>query len=297
MQRDPDSIKKLFPFILPIVSNAGLHYLVVNGIKSNNKLKIYDPAKGSQYYLTFQEIKNKSKYIKSTWDLVPTNQKLTSICSQELENYKLNIYDVLQTADLATLFNKLTYFSYLKENFGFVNHKAEKDFLSDLLRNQEISTIPKHFKTLKYNNEKVKIKAPLVLSVKTKELNSHITLPSSENTNIYWQLFKQLGQYKKLWGIYIFAALFSAITAQLAVFINQILIDDILPSYNLGTLTLFAIGLGIYKFFDLFTSIYKSFVGLHLGNMLDRYFLNSFDDKLNKFSLPYILTYKIGDLI
>ncbi|MBK8601163.1 MAG: hypothetical protein IPN80_11990 [Flavobacterium sp.] len=68
---------------------------------------------------------------------------------------------------------------------------------------------------------------------------------------MYWQLFKQLGDYKQLWYIYIFAALFSAITAQIAVFTNQILIDNVLPTYNLNTLILFAIGLGIYKVFDL----------------------------------------------
>ena len=119
------------------------------------------------------------------------------------------------------------------------------------------------------NNDKVKITAPLILTVKPKETKENIDFPKDENRSLYWQLFKQLGQYKQLWYIYIFAALFSASTTQLAVFTNQILIDEILPSYNLGMLIMFAIGLGIYKLFDLGTSIYKAFVGIHLGNVLD----------------------------
>ncbi|WP_438965090.1 ABC transporter transmembrane domain-containing protein [Flavobacterium sp.] len=291
------SLKELFPFILPVQNRNGLHYVVVTDVKKN-KLKILDPSKGSEYFLSIQELKKKSHYNKTSWSFADTDEKIIAICSHELEKYNINIYNELEKNDSASLFNKLTYFSYLNENFGFKNFDAEKDFLIDLLNNQEIGIIPKHFKTLKYNNDKLKITAPLILTIKEKEQKAdNVDFPLDENKSMYWQLFKQLGQYKQLWYIYIFAALFSASTTQLAIFTNQILIDEILPSYNLGMLAMFAIGLGIYKLFDLGTSIYKSFVGIHLGNVLDKYFLNTFDSKINSFSLPYIHSYKKGDLV
>lgn len=296
IQGNLDSLKELFPFVLPIQNNNGLHYVVVTEVK-NNKLKILDPSKGSEYFLTIQELKKKSHYNKTSWNFADTDEKIIAICSQELEKYNLNVYHVLEKIDSTTLFNKLTYFSYLNNNFGFKNIEAEKSFLIDLLDNQEMGIIPKHFRTLKYNNDKVKITAPLILTVNPKLDKNISEFPTNDNESLYWQLFKQLGQYKQLWYIYIFAALFSASTTQLAVFTNQILIDEILPSYNLGILIMFAIGLGIYKLFDLGTSIYKSFVGIHLGNVLDKYFLNAFDGKINSFSLPYIHTYKKGDLV
>jgi ATP-binding cassette, subfamily B, bacterial HlyB/CyaB len=296
IQGNTEFLKDLFPFILPIESKSGLHYVVVNELKGT-KLKIYDPRKGSQYFLSLHELKKLSHSSKSNWDVVEKEEKIIAICSQHLEKYNISIDDILQGTDYATLFNKLTYHTYLKESFGFKDPKAEKDFIIDLLKNQEIGIVPKSFKTLKYKNDKLKISAPLILTVKSTEENRKIVVPKEEEKNLYWKLFKKLGKFKQLWFIYIFAALFSASTAQLAVFINQILIDDILPSYNLGTLTLFAIGLSIYKLFDLGTTIYKSFVGMHLGNLLDNYFLNSFDQKLNTFSLSYIHSYKKGDLI
>lgn len=296
IQGNMQSLKELFPFILPIDNRDGLHYVVVNEL-NGERLKIYDPSKGSQYYLSLQELKKKSYYTKSSWDFAQTEEKIIAICSQDLERYSIDIHDVLEETDSTTLFNKLTYFTYLKQNFGFKNSVVEKDFLIDLVKNQDISSIPKSFKTLKYNNDKIKIKAPLILTIKPKQNSQKEDFPKSENTNLYWQLFKQLGSFKQLWYIYIFAALLSASTAQLAVFTNQLLIDDILPSYNLGTLLLFAIGLGVYKLFDLGTSIYKTFVGIHLGNLLDKYFLNNFDQKINSFSLQYIHLYKKGDLI
>jgi subfamily B ATP-binding cassette protein HlyB/CyaB len=49
--------------------------------------------------------------------------------------------------------------------------------------------------------------------------------------------------------------------------------------------------------FDIVTSAYKRFVGIHLSNILDKFFLNEFDLKISKFSLPYIQSFKKGDLI
>jgi subfamily B ATP-binding cassette protein HlyB/CyaB len=291
-----DYVQDLFPFILPIQNKKGLHYVVVNGLKGQ-KLKIFDPSKGSEYYLSLQEIKKIAHFTENHWDLADTEEKIIALCSQELAEYHINIENNLAENGHAELFNKLTYFSYIKDNFGFKDPTAEKDFLIDLLKNQEISSVPRNFKTLKFNKDKIKNNSPLILVVKPNPEKENIQLPKEENANLYWQLFKQLGEFKKLWYIYIFAAIFSASTAQIAVFTSQILIDSVLPSYNLNTLILFAIGLGIYKIFDIITTIYKSFVGIHLGNILDKYFLFSFDEKINNSSLSYIHTYKKGDLM
>lgn len=288
-------LDSLFPFILPIESKVGLHYVVVNE-RRGNKLKIYDPEKGNEYYLSLQELKKKSHFGTTDWDYIETNEKIEVLCKEELKLYDIDYNEVNGVNDNAVLFNKLTYFTYLKENFGFKDNKAEKEFISDLLLNQEINVLPKHFKTLKYNSDIVKIKAPIILTVKQK-IEAAVAVPKEEKTNIYWDLFKQLGQYRKIWYIYIFAAFFSASTAQFAVFVSQILIDNVLPSYNLHILYVFIIGLGIYKILDLSTSIYRSFVSMHLGNILDKFFLQTFDSKINAYSLPYLSSYKKGDLL
>ena len=292
------SLQELFPFILPIENKNGLHYVVANELK-NKSIKIYDPSKGSQYYLSLQEMKKKSYFNKNHWDLTDTEEKIIAICSQDLSDYQINFENALIENGHATLFNKLTYFKYLKESFGFKDQMAERNFLTDLLKNQEISSVPNNFKILELEKGRIKNNSPLILVVKAieEEKEAQQSYPAEENGNLYWQLFKQLGEYKKLWYIYIFAALFSAETAQIAVFTNQIMIDNVLPTYNLNTLVLFAVGLGIYKIFDIFTTVYKNYVAIHLGNALDKYFLFSFDKKINDSSLSYIHSYKKGDLM
>jgi subfamily B ATP-binding cassette protein HlyB/CyaB len=294
-----DEIQEMLPFILPIKNKHGLHYVVANELKGS-KIKIYDPQKASQYYLSLQEIKKRAHFKKNDWDIADTEDRIRHICQNELSDYHIDYPSALIENGPAVLFNKLTYFKYLKGNFGFKDKEAEKAFLDDLLRNQEISSVPANFKELELEKGKIRNTSPLVLSIKADESQlpeEKTDYPEERTRNLYWQLFKQLGAYKKLWYIYIFAALFSATTAQIAVFTNQILIDDVLPTYNLHTLVLFAIGLGIYKMFDTFTTVYKNFVSIHLSNVLDRYFLFSFDEKINRSSLAYIHSYKKGDLM
>lgn len=291
------AIETLFPFILQVKHKSSHRYVVVSEMKGK-KFRVSDPAKGSQYFLTLQEIKNRSMHNKHDWDLVETEDKILAVCADDLKEYNINFSEALIDNGHATLFNKLTYFKYLRESFGFKDTEAEKNFLFDLLKNQEISAVPSNFKTLELEKGKIKNNSPLVLTVQSAfENDAPVTYPSEDKRSLYWQLFKQLGEYKKLWYIYIFAALFSATTAQIAVFTNQILIDNVLPTYNINTLILFAIGLGVYKIFDLFTTLYKNFVSMHLGNALDRYFLFSFDQKINSSSLAYIHSYKKGDLM
>ncbi len=294
---DASHLEELMPFILPIKNKRGLHYVVANELKGN-QLKIYDPTKGSQYYLSIQEIKKKAHFTKNHWDIAETEDKILSLIQQDLADYNINVNKALKENGHATLFNKLTYFKYLRNNFGFKDADSERNFLDDLLKNQDISTIPANFKTLELDKGKIKNNSPLILTVKNdEEKAATVSFPEEKQGSLYWQLFKQLGGYKKLWYIYIFAALFSATTAQIAVFTNQILIDNVLPTYNMSTVVLFAIGLGIYKMFDTFTTVYKNFVSIHLGNVLDRYFLFSFDEKINRSSLAYIHSYKKGDLM
>src|SRR6478735_6226874 len=55
LRKNPENIRDLFPFILPVQHKNGLHYVVINGLQ-NRKLKIYDPRKGKEYPLPIQEI-------------------------------------------------------------------------------------------------------------------------------------------------------------------------------------------------------------------------------------------------
>jgi subfamily B ATP-binding cassette protein HlyB/CyaB len=152
----------------------------------------------------------------------------------------LEIEKALLTNDIAVLYNKVLYFSFLNENYGFKSIDSERAFLQDLIFNLDISVIPKQFKNLKLKKEVLQIESPLILSVKKIENFESDSSLNSDADSIYLKLYRSIKPSRRLWFTYIFAALFAATTAQLAVFINQILIDIVLPSFQLNILIVFA---------------------------------------------------------
>lgn len=297
LKSNPERLEKFLPCILPIKSTQGQHYVVVERV-NKKKLHILDPAVGQSYWWTFSELLHNAYSGTANYNYVANSQLFEQLIAEELSAYQLNP-DELADHDKGDVINKLTYFSYLKENFGFKDHEAEKRFLQDLLFNQDLNQLPKQFKTLKINGAKLRITAPVVLTVKK---GNEVKLPAAnyvtpaKPVNPYRRLVGEMKAYHKLWGIYIASALFAAFIAQLTIFSSQILIDDVLPNYNLNLLVLFAIGLGIFRVFVLILSLYKSFISIHLSNILDNFFLTSFSEKLNTLSIRYIHTFSKGDL-
>ena len=133
-------------------------------------------------------MKKKSYFNKNHWDLTDTEEKIIAICSQDLSDYQINFENALIENGHATLFNKLTYFKYLKESFGFKDQMAERNFLTDLLKNQEISSVPNNFKILELEKGRIKNNSPLILVVKAieEEKEAQQSYPAEENGNLYW---------------------------------------------------------------------------------------------------------------
>ena len=294
---NPEKLQKYLPCILPVKNKHGQHYVVIQGIYKK-KVRILDPAAGQTFNWSFTELMNNAHTATANYDYVSNSKVIEQTITDELGAYGIKQEEIEQH-DKDDLINKLTYFSYIKENFGFADAVAEKNFLKDLLYNQQLTTIPQQFKTLKIKDAKLRITVPVVLTVhKTDQLQVQPVGSTGVDKplNSYRRLVNEMKPYHKLWFIYITTAMVAALIAQLTVFSSQILIDNILPSYNLNLLILFAIGLGIFRIFNLVLSLFKSFISIHLANIFDNFFLTSFIEKLNTFSIRYIHTFSRGDL-
>ena len=287
-------LKKLLPIITPVKSSSGLHFLVINGIQGG-KLVILDPLEARSYKLTIQEFKNRAYFSSSYLQYADLEDVLKVKVNEEFKRYGIKTSKVFDRQELIDLVNKLTYFSYIQTNFDFKDTSTRKAFLQDLLFNQKLNQVPEHFESLNYyESGKIKIKAPILLSVSKTEQTK--TDPGENNVNVYWRLYKSISHIKSFWFIFLMASILVSVISYVSVFIFQILIDHILPSYELGTLQLFAVGLGFFYVIDLLFYSYQKFVSIHLSNALDKYFLSIFDDKLNQFSIRYLQSFRRGDL-
>lgn len=285
-----------FPAIMPVKSEGGLHYIVLNDL-SKGKFSVYDPAKDKPYKLTVSELKSKAYFSSSYLDFASFDDKIRLIIGHELSQRGIALNTQNLPKELAVIyFNKITYASYVSESFGFKDAAAEKAFYEDLLFNQELKNLPKHFQNAKLEGNQLRLKTPLLLSVSKDAPIEAIRNEAGKDENIYVKLIKSISGIKGLWYIFLSTTIISSLISYLAVFVNQILIDHILPSYQLHVLTLFAIGLGVFELFMLCLSIYKRYVSIHLGNLLDKYFLSVFDARLNTHSIRFLQSFRRGDL-
>ncbi|NJN77308.1 MAG: hypothetical protein HC803_02435 [Saprospiraceae bacterium] len=293
---DENPLEGYFPAIIPVRNNGDLHYIVLNDLKGG-KFLVYDPAKEKPYKLSISELKERAYYSSSYMDFATFDDKIRLIISQELSlrNIHLDTQN-LPKAQAVVYFNKITYASYIVENFGFKDAAAEQAFYEDLLFNQELKNLPKHFQNAKLEGNQLRLKTPLLLSVSKEKPIEAIRSSEREDENIYLKLIKSISGIKGLWYIFLSTTIIASLISYLSVFINQILIDHILPSYQLNVLMLFAIGLGVFELFTLCLSVYKSYVSIHLGNILDKYFLSVFDARLNTHSMQFLQNFRRGDL-
>jgi subfamily B ATP-binding cassette protein HlyB/CyaB len=290
-------LKKSLPFIAVIKKNDELHYIIIVEI-NKKKLRILDPAKPFSYTLTLKELEGKLYQSYSYVKQLDVDEKIKLLIDEELTKNGLDRSSALIHNNLAELYNKVAYYSYLRDNYGFKTKQSEVNFLRDLIENGDKNTIPRRFQNLKIKGDLIQIESPLILSIKKnaehKKINANIQL---KDESIYLKLFNSVIHIRKLWGIYLLAAFLAATTTQLLVFINQILIDDVLPSFQPNILLVFIIGVAIFHLFDLIINQYREWVAIHLSNALDKYFLSIFDNKLNIFSIAYIQSFKRGDLL
>jgi len=291
-----DQIRESLPCILPVKNSRGLHYVVIYGIE-NKKFLVLDPAETNTCKWSVAEFMQRAHTTAAYYDKISSKQILQQLIKDELSVYNVKLNGFMQQ-DETIVANKLTYFSYLKENYGFSSAENEAKFLKDLLYNLQLNAVPANFKSIQSDDEKLMIKTPVVLTIK-KILSVSYENPKPGNEkkkSSYAQLFHEMHQYKKIWYIYIFAALFAALITQILVFSNQILIDDILPGYDANLIVLFAVGLGIFKLFDLLLRVYKNFISIQLSNIFDNHFLTTFVKRLNSFPIRYIHAFNRGDL-
>lgn len=297
IEQNYEEIKSYLPCITPIKSRSGLHYVVISAIKGN-RLVVLNPSKAKKFYYSIQEFKQKAYYSSSMMQYADLDSLLKVQVKTALKKYKIKLPNEPSHQENVALFNKLTYFGYVDENFGFKDEKSTRAFLKDLLFNQDLRHIPSHFEGLHYRHdrkgERVKIKAPILLTVKKNEATREA--PSTNTTNVYWRLFKSIANIQDLWFIFLATALLASVIGYVSVFINQILIDHILPSYQMNTLRLFAVGVGVFYLVDMVFYVYKKYISIHLSNALDRFFLSDFDSKLTRYSIRYLQGFKRGDL-
>lgn len=285
------------PFILPVEKKGLAHYVVVNRYKKG-RFEILDPLESAPYRLSSAELRKQAQISDTPLRGFECNDQARAVCRKLLLEYGLEPDSVLREVPVAQLFNKVTCFLHIRDEFGFKDVEAERSFLNDLIFNQDMARLPRQFDLLTIAGDTAMVRAPAILSVKKALQTPAFELPDhgGEKRNAFLLLYDALGGHRKNVLLFLFIALASISFTQLYVFINQYFLDEILDHKKTSVISFFVLGLAGYYVLDLFLYIWKKWLAIMVSIRLDRLFLSSFDEKLNLYSLAFIQGFKKGDL-
>lgn len=291
-------LAELSPCLVTVrVQGTGLlHYVVIDGV-ARGRLRILNPSRGQVERWTLADFVHRAHTVQ-----VPLTEELwrSRIRGQvlaELGRYGLQSDTPPSEAEVAALYNKLLFFDHVRQNFGLKDEPAERAFLTDLVHHQQLSSVPQRFRAVEGGEERRMLSAPVVVSVRPPASRAERQPPDEPPAHPLRRLLKELGALRGIWHLFLVAAVLSSVTTHTAVFVNQLLVDEIIPQFDFGVLLTFTLGLGLFRLFDILMGVYTRYVAVHLGLELDRYFLLRFGERMLTGSIQYLRSFTRGDLL
>ncbi|MBN8233190.1 ATP-binding cassette domain-containing protein [Corallococcus macrosporus] len=298
---DPEGLERKLAELAPCLATVRLqgsgllHYVVIDGVE-RGRLRILNPTHGQVERWPVADFIQRAHTVQVPLTEELWRGRIRSQVVEELERYRLPLDTPPSEAEVAALYNKLLYFSYVKKNFGLKDEAAERAFLADLVQ-QKLASVPLRFRAVEGSEERQVLTAPVVLSVRPPASRAERQVSDEPPAHPLRRLLNELGALRGLWYLFLLAAVLSSVTTHTAVFVNQLLVDEIIPQFDFSVLVKFTLGLGLFRLFDIFMGVFTRYVSVHLGLELDRYFMLRFGERMLTGSIQYLRSFTRGDLL
>lgn len=286
------------PLIAMVQRGIYKHFILIKSIYKEHAL-VMDPANGEFVNYPLEKLEEELSFSTSKVDedilIAYTRQYII----ERLDDVGLEIDLTLKSSCIET-YNKLGYFDWFEKQHGFNNDEDRKSFLELLIESDEKKVLPSHFRKLRYINNVANIKTPILLRV---DLENYIQpdgiVDDKKHQSVIARLFSIILRSKKsswLLTSFMMVGFFAAMMTYIAVYANQILIDEIFPKRHILTLYSFAFVLFIFRFGEFFLNVLRAASQIFLDQILDKYFYQTFSRQLLFSSEEYLRTYSKGDL-
>ncbi len=291
-------LKDRTPLIAMVQRGKRKHFILIKSIYKNHAL-VMDPANGEFTNVALDKLEEELSFSTSkvNEDILIAHTKQYIV--ERLGEYSLEI-DLTLKSDCIEMYNKLGYFDWFEKRYGFSSDTDQKEFLSSLIESDEKKVLPSHFRKLRYINDTANIKTPILLQV---DLENYIqpdgVVEDKKHESVILRLFSIIFRSKKsswLLSSFMMVGFFAALMTYVAVYANQILIDEIFPKRHILTLYSFAFVLFVFRFGEFFLNVMKAASQIFLDQILDKYFYQTFSRQLLFSSEEYLRTYSKGDL-
>jgi len=289
------SLGPILPCIAMVSKGKYNHYIVIHAIRGST-VTIMDPERGRFELKDVQYLNEHLLRISTHADADLSYAFMDAYVRRKFAEYGV---DQLADADHAALvgrYNKLRYMEWLATQVQFAGPAQARAFLDDLLACEDDSVIPSRFKTFRLNTEQLNVKSPVVLSFRIERAPSAIGSAVRDPVKrLLAEMLARGGLRKNLLQMLLVGMLVST-TAFLVVYANQILIDEVIPVRELGTLYAFVGVLFFFRVFELVQNIAKSLIEIRLSYLLDNWLCGTYNGAIVHATSEALGSYSRGEL-
>lgn len=289
------SLAPLLPCIAMVSKGKYNHYIVIYAIHGDT-ITIMDPEQGRFETRPVQYLSDHLLRISTH-----ANAELSYAFIEGFVSRKCREFGVEQPAApdrnaLVSQYNKLRYMEWLAAQVQFPGPQQARAFLEELFACEDDSVIPSRFKTFRVNPDQLNVKSPVVLSFRLDGGPAQALAPTRDPVKrLLSEMLARAALRKNLVQL-LLVGLFVSVTAFLVVYANQILVDEVIPTRELGTLYAFVGVLFFFRFFELMQNVAKSLIEIRLSHILDNWLCGSYNEAIVHASGEALGTYSRGEL-
>lgn len=293
---DEDTLAPLLPCIA-MVSNAHYnHYIVIHSI-AGDQVTIMDPAEGRFALKDVQYLNDRLVRIATA-----ANPELSFAFIESYVQRQFLAMRIARRWDgdrnaIVMNYNKLRYFEWLRSQVRFGSEDEARSFLDELLACADDSIVPSRFKTFRMSDQQLSVKSPVVLSFRPVEGQAPVVGESAHDPvlRLLQAMLQRPTLRRNLFQLILVGTCVSMVTF-LTVYANQILIDEVIPTRELGTLYAFIAVLFFFRAFELAQNVVNSLIEVRLSRLLDRWLCRDYNEAIVYASGEALASHSRGEL-
>ncbi|MFZ5844390.1 MAG: ATP-binding cassette domain-containing protein [Pseudomonadota bacterium] len=291
-----ETLQRAVPCIAMVQASQYKHYVFVHSVVGDEVI-LMDPAVGEFRCEPLAQFCARLARVSTTTDESVAYAYITATVEQSMRRHGLEMVPQMPRDQLVSHYNKLQYFDWITEKLPGADESDGRRLLTELLACEDDSIVPSRFKTFRFRPTELMLKSPVVLSLVDAPSTVNETKPPLQ-TGVPKLLSKVLGvpairhDIRYFIGIGVTAWMIS----MLVVYTNQILIDEVIPTRELGSLYVFVSCLLFIRAFELGQQVVKSLFEIRIGQSLDKWLLDGYNKSILQIPSETISNYSRGEL-
>ncbi|MDK2123896.1 cysteine peptidase family C39 domain-containing protein [Parachitinimonas caeni] len=291
-----DKLESLLPCIAIIEKSRYNHYVLLHSVRSGEVL-VMDPEKGCFEYQPLDYLQKNLLRLASNANPDISYAYMESHLKRVCEEYRVELSEEMVRDEIVSQYNKIRYFEWLQTQVKFTEKEEARKFIHELFECPDDSIIPSRFKTFRLSGDQLKVKSPVVLkytpgSTFTAKVD---TLSVDPVKRLLSEIFRQSDLRKQTLQLLVVGVL-SSLVGMLAIYANQILIDEVIPTREMASLYAFVAALLLFRVFELVQTVLRSLIEIRLTRSLDHWLSSSFNRAIMQTSTESLSSYTRGEL-